>query len=88
MIKLATIYRKIEMDKGVQVTEDACNVFLIATGQPKLNTARFLLTAEESQELDAFTRKIETRIGSLLTADYVPPAPAEEANALTEQASA
>ena len=75
-------------DEDGRVIDDACNVVLMITGEEQRNKARFLLTPEESEKLDAVSREIEARIGGLLAADYVAPEPVTRTNRIPEQSAA
>lgn len=79
MIRIISIDRKIEVDKGGVATDVSCKVVLVAgPTDNSTNKARFMLTPEEALEVDALTRAIEKRIGGLLSADYVPSDPVAE----------
>ena len=80
MIRITGINRKVEIDKGCEVSDVNCTTLLIAGNDTNYNKARFRLTDDEAKEFDDLTRKIEQRIAdSVVSQVYVPvAAPTEE----------
>lgn len=74
MIRITGINRKIEIDKGGEVSDVNCMTILVAGNDVNYNKARFRLTADEAKEFDDLTRKIEARIAeSVIAQVYTTP---------------
>lgn len=74
MIRIININRKVDIDKGFEVSDVACQTLLVAGNDVNYNKARFRLTAEESAKFDALTKEIEQRIAeSVVSQDYSRP---------------
>lgn len=72
MIRITGINRKVEIDKGGEVSDVNCMTILVAGNDVNYNKARFRLTADEAKEFDDLTRKIEARIAeSVVSQAYV-----------------
>lgn len=74
MIRIISINRKVDVDKGFEVSDVACQTLLVAGNDVNYNKARFRLTAEEATEFDALTRRVEARIAeSVVSQEYSSP---------------
>ena len=79
MIRITSINRKVEIDKGGEVSDVNCMTILVAGNDVNYNKARFRLTAEEAQLFDDLTQLIEKRIAeSVVDQSYSIAAPLVE----------
>ncbi len=74
MIRITGINRKVEIDKGGEISDVNCSTLLVAGNDTNYNKARFRLTGDEAKEFDDLTRKIEARIAeSVVAQTYAEP---------------